>query len=172
MTSINANTHHDDSTGENTMVDILAVATRNTGQSNNITKAASHVIAKRMALGMAAAFDPLSADHDEFARMVPEKMKAFSAASTAMLKQSGLASRRMMHFQSDELTIAAHAAVEMISCGNPVSLAEIQVRFARAWFDRTASSFITMGMLALTGQAATMAPIRETVFANVDRLGR
>ena len=172
MTSVVDDTHHDDLNGASTTVDMLTLANQNTCCGNDIAKAATEVIAKRVALGMAAALDPLRADHVEFARMVPEKMTAFSAASAVMLKQSDLASRRMMRLHSDEVTIAARATVEMIGCWDPVSLAATQVRFARAWLDRAASGFITMGMLALTGQAATMAPIRETVFANADRLGR
>jgi len=172
MTSIDEASRHDDPADTNTMVDMLTMATRNNSQSNDLVKGATQVVAKRVALGMAAAFHPSRADDVEFTRMVPEKMEAFSAASAVMLRQSDVVSRRVMSFHSDEVAIAVRAGAEMIGCGDPMSLAKSQVRFARAWFDRAASNFITLGMLALTGQAATMAPIRETVFANADRLGR
>jgi hypothetical protein len=47
-----------------------------------------------------------------------------------------------------------------------------QTRFLRAWFERTASNFIAMGVLALDAQNAAMVPIRQTVAANAERLGR
>jgi hypothetical protein len=47
--------------------------------------------------------------------------------------------------------------------------AELQAKFARAWLDRMTSSFIMMGTMVLSAQAAAMMPIQETVFANVDR---
>jgi hypothetical protein len=53
----------------------------------------------------------------------------------------------------------------------PAAWAEAQSRFARAWFSRATSSLNMMGMLMLTAQAAAMAPIRQTVAANAERLG-
>jgi hypothetical protein len=38
-------------------------------------------------------------------------------------------------------------------------------------FDRAAANLIAMSMLALRAQDAVMAPIRETVEANAERLG-
>jgi O-methyltransferase involved in polyketide biosynthesis len=151
---------------------VLTAATQNAKHGDDIARATSHVIAKRVALGMAAAFDPLQADHVEFARIIPEKVEAFSTAGMVMLKQSGQAGRQMIRLASDEVMTAARALIEMTGCSSPVALAEAQSRFARAWFSRAASSFIALGALALASQAATMAPIRQTVVANAERLGR
>ncbi len=60
----------------------------------------------------------------------------------------------------------------MTGCSSPAAVAEVQGRFARAWFDRAASNFIAIGMLALGAQDAVMAPIRQTVVANAERLSR
>jgi hypothetical protein len=121
---------------------------------------------------MAATFNPLWADRAEFSRMVPEKLEAFSTAGMVMLKQSGQASRQMMRFASDEVTTTVCATIEMNGCFSPVALAGAQSRFARAWFARASLSWMAMGMRAFEAQAAAMAPIRQAVIANAERLSR
>jgi len=125
-----------------------------------------------VALGMAAALNPLQADYVEFAQIIPEKVEAFTAAGMVMMKQSGQAGRQFICLASDEVMTTARATIEMAGCSNPAALAEAQSRFARAWFSRAASSFIALGAHALASQAATMAPIRKTVVANAERLAR
>ncbi len=151
---------------------VLTAATQNAKHGGDMARATSQVIAKRVALGMAAAFNPVQADHAEFARIIPEKVEAFSTAGMAMLKQSGQASRQMVRLATDEVMATARATIEMTDCSGPAALAEAQSRFARAWFSRAASSFIALGALALASQAAIMAPVRQTVVANAERLGR
>jgi hypothetical protein len=125
-----------------------------------------------VALGVAATFNPLWADRAEFSRMVPEKVEAFSNAGMVMLKQSGQASRQMMRVASDEVTTTVHATIEMSGCCSPVALARAQSRFARAWFARASSSWFAMGIQAFEAQSAAMAPIRQAVIANAERLSR
>lgn len=166
MTSTNGNVSRADTTDS-----VLAMAMQNAGHGNDLANATTKIIAKRVALGLAAAWDPMHADHAELARMVPEKVEAFSAAGMVMLKQSGEAGREMMRMASEEVMTTACATIEMTSCSSPVAWAEAQSRFARAWLSRATSSFNAMGMLVLTVQAAAMAPIRQTVVANAERLG-
>jgi O-methyltransferase involved in polyketide biosynthesis len=150
--------------------DMVTMASQNASRSGDIARAATQVIAKRAALGMAGTADPLRANHIEFARMVPEKVEAFSAAGMVMLKQSDQVGRQIMRLASDEVMTTVHATMEMTGCSCPASFAELQGKFARAWFDRMTSSFIMIGTMVLTAQAAAMMPNQETVFANVDRL--
>jgi hypothetical protein len=124
-----------------------------------------------LALGVAATINPLWADRAEFSLMFPEKVEAFSTAGMVMLKQSGQASRQMMRFASDEVTTAVCATIEMSGCCSPVALAGVQSSFARAWFARASLSWFAMGMRAFKAQAAAMAPIRQMVTANAERLG-
>jgi O-methyltransferase involved in polyketide biosynthesis len=166
MTATNGNVSHADTTNG-----ILAMARQNAARGNDIAKATTKIIAKRVALGLAAVLDPMHADHVEFARMVPEKVEAFSAAGMVMLNQSSEASRKMMRLASEEVMTTACATMEMTGCSSPAAWAEAQSRFARAWLSRATLSFNTMGILALTAQAAAMAPIRQTVVANAERLG-
>ena len=121
---------------------------------------------------MAATFNPLWADRAEFSRMIPEKVQAFSTVGMIMLKQSGQARRQMMRFASEEVRTTVCATIEMSGCFSPVALAGAQGRFARAWFARATSSWIAMGIRAFEAQSAAMAPIRQAVIANAERLGR
>jgi O-methyltransferase involved in polyketide biosynthesis len=157
-------------TGSARLRDLVTMASQNAIRSGDIARAATAVIAKRIALGMAGTADPLRSDHTEFARMVPEKVEAFSAAGMVMLKQSGQVGRQFMRLASDEVMRTVHATLEMTGCSFPAPLAELQVKLARAWFDRMTSSFIMLGTMVLAAQAAAMTPIQETVFANADRL--
>jgi len=150
----------------------LEAATQNARCSGEIAVATSQVIGKRVALGVAASFNPLQADRTEFSRMVPEKVEAFSSAGMVILKQSGQAGRQMLRHASDEAVTAARAAIEMAACSNPAALMEAQGRFARAWFGRATSRWVAMGLGAFEAQSAAMAPIRQTVVANAERLGR
>jgi hypothetical protein len=155
-----------------TIGDVLTAAARNARHGSDIARATTEVIAKRVALGMVAALDPVRADRVEFARMIPEKVEAFSTAGMVMLAQSGQTGQHVIRLASDEVRTTVNAIMEMTSCDSPAALAEAQSRFARAWLSRVTSGFIAMGMLAAASQAAAMAPIHQTVVANAERLGR
>jgi O-methyltransferase involved in polyketide biosynthesis len=167
MTALN-----DDMATALTIGGFLAAATQNARCGGEIAVASSHVIGKRVALGIAASINPLRADRAEFSRMVPEKVEAFTSAGRVMLKQSGQASRQMLRHASDEVMTTARATIEMTACANPAALMDAQSRFARAWFGRATSRWIAMGLQAFEAQSAAMAPIRQTVVANAERLGR
>jgi O-methyltransferase involved in polyketide biosynthesis len=166
MSSVN-----DDDSTVDAMGGFLAAAAQNARCGSDIAVATTQVVGKRLALGVAATINPLWADRAEFSLMFPEKVEAFSTAGMVMLKQSGQASRQMMRFASDEVTTAVCATIEMSGCCSPVALAGVQSSFARAWFARASLSWFAMGMRAFKAQAAAMAPIRQMVTANAERLG-
>ena len=149
---------------------VMDAAKRNAGSSNDLAMAAGQIIAKRVALGMAAAFDPMGADHAEFGRMMPEKMEAFSAAGNIAMAETNQAGWKIARLASDEMMTAASAAMAMVTCGSPVKMAEAQGQFALDWFNRATTNFFAMGILALGVQEAAMAPIQATVAANTERL--
>jgi O-methyltransferase involved in polyketide biosynthesis len=150
----------------------FAAVTRNADRGGAVATATGKVIGQRVALGMAAALNPLGADHGEFAQIIPEKVEAFTSASAIMLKHSIRASRKMTHLASDEMATASRAVSAMIGCSSPAALAEAQANMALAWFERAASSFLGLSMLALDAHDAALAPIRQTVVANAERLGQ
>ncbi len=149
---------------------VISAATRNAGTGNNLAIAAGQVIARRMALGVAAALDPLRADHAEFGRMMPEKLEAFSAAGAILLEQSSQAGLELTRLASDEVMTTAKATLAIATCINPLAMVEAQTQFALSWLTRVESTFFAMGMMALGAQEAAMVPIRETVSANTERL--
>jgi hypothetical protein len=144
---------------------VMTAATRNANSGNDLAMAAGHIIVKRVALGVAAALDPTQADHAEFGRMMPEKMEAFSAAGMIMLEQSNQAGWEITRIASNEVMTTARAT---LSCTNPMAMAEAQL----AWFNRAATNFFAMGLLALGVQEAAMVPIQQTIAANAERLAR
>jgi hypothetical protein len=155
-----------------TLSGVIDAATRNVGAGNDIAVAAGQIIARRVALGMAAAFDPLGADHAEFGRMMPEKMEAFSAAGMIMLEQSSQAGWEISRLASDEVVTTAQATLAMATCDSPMAMADAQGQFALDWFSRAATNFFAMGLLALGAQQAAMVPIQQTIAANTERLGK
>jgi O-methyltransferase involved in polyketide biosynthesis len=151
---------------------VLNAATRNASSSNDLARAAGQIIAKRVALGVAAALDPTQADHAEFGRMMPEKLEAFSAAGIIMLQQSNEAGWEITRLASDEVMTTARATLSMASWANPVAMAQAQGQFALSWFNRATTNFFAMSMMAFGAHEAAMAPIRQTIAANTQRLAR
>jgi hypothetical protein len=150
---------------------VLAAANLNARQSSDLALAAGKVVAKRVALGVAGALNPSAADHAEFARMVPEKRDAFSAAGAILLKQAENVGRTLTRLVSDEMQATANATMAVLAAGvTPAGLATAQHRFVVAWFARASAGFAAIGMLSLHAQAAAMAPICQQVAVNVDRL--
>jgi O-methyltransferase involved in polyketide biosynthesis len=149
---------------------VSALAIQNMASGDDIARASRHVIGKRVALGVQAALRPHRADHAEFARIIPEKVEAFSAAGKVMLEKSSEAGRQIVEDVSLEVITAASAVAAMSRCSNPADLAIAQGKFASAWMGRATSRFIDMGLFAMSAQAAALAPIRETVVQNSERL--
>jgi O-methyltransferase involved in polyketide biosynthesis len=166
MTSNNAGT-----SGAGMVSDMIALATRTAASGSDLAIAAGQVIARRIALGAAAAVNPLTADHAEFARMVPEKVEAFSAAGRVMFEQSEEVRSHLSRVASDEVMTATRATMELANCRSPAAVLEAQGRFAHAWFERTMTQCMTIGMMALGAQAAMLAPLQTAVAANTERLG-
>ncbi|HEY0424107.1 MAG TPA: phasin family protein [Rhodopila sp.] len=153
------------------MTGVLEAATRNANSSNDLALAAAQVIARRAALGLAAIFDPMGADHVEFGRMVPEKVEAFSAAGMIMMRHATQAGEQIAQFASDAVMAAVRATVAIVGSASPAAMAETQGQFAKSWFEQAASNFMAIGILALGAQEAALVPIQETLAANSARLG-
>jgi hypothetical protein len=151
---------------------VMTAVTRNASTGNDLAIAAGQIIAKRVALGVAAALDPMQADHAEFGRMMPEKIEAFSASGMAMLGQSNHAGWEITRMASNEIMATARATLSIVTSGNPLAMAEAQGQFALSWLNRAASNFCAISLLALGVQQAAMVPIQQTIAGNTERLGR
>jgi hypothetical protein len=155
-----------------TLDSVIAAARHSADQTKALTVAASQVVARRMALGLAGGLNPSQSDQAEFARMVPEKVEAFSAANRIMLSQSGLLAQEMTRLVSEEVHMSARATLAMAKSPNPMALATAGSEFVTAWLSRAATNFIALGMMTLGAQDAAMAPVRQQVAVNVARLGK
>ncbi len=161
--------------GKNTMTsfdDVVDAAKLNTNSGSDLASAAGQIIAKRVALGVAAIIDPMRVDHAEFGRMVPEKVEAFSAAGIIMIQQASHARAQIARFASDAIGRATGAGLAFAGSANSLEIVEKNGHFAAGWFRMAASNFMAMGLLALNAQKAAMLPIQQTIAANAERLGR
>jgi hypothetical protein len=148
----------------------LRVAGTNARKTATLVRATGHVVARRVTLGAAALIDPFNADHVEFAKMVPEKTRAFSAAGMTWLQRSSEVTQRMASFATSEMATAARVAVAMAQCRTSTGVFAAQRKFATAWFARALSQSITLGSMMMRSQGAAMAPVHRTATANARRL--
>ncbi len=151
-----------------TLNGVIDAATRNASESNDLAIAAGQIIARRVAMGVAAAFNPLRADHAEFGRILPEKVEAFSAAGMIMIEQTNQAGWELTRLASDEVMTTAQATFSLAGWVNPLAKSQM----ALDWFSRATSNFFAIGLLALEAQKAAMVPIQQTIAANAERLVR
>jgi hypothetical protein len=151
---------------------VMRDAGANARKTGELAMAARQVFAKRMALGAEALTHPLNADHDEFAKIIPEKTKAFSQAGMIWLQWAGEVAEQMASFVAREMVTVTTAAVAMASCRTPANMIATQSSFTAAWFARVLSQSIALGSLAMRSQGATMAPVHQIATANARRLRR
>lgn len=152
------------------MADVLSSAGRSSSQTLELTLAAAEVVFRRVTLGGFAMVDPGGADYAEFARMVPEKTRAFSDAGSILVSQSAQIGWEMTRFIADEVTLAAETATEILANPNPARMLATQADAGMSWAARLAALPHAMCRLALEAQAATMAPIHHVAADNVERL--
>ena len=151
------------------MTDFVSTADRNSGQTVALTLAAVEVVFRRMMLGGFAMLNPAGADHDEFARMVPEKAYAFSDAGSVLIRRSAQMGQEVTWFIADEMTRATGAAAAILTIPNPANIIMAQTG-ATSWAARLATLPLAICRLALEVQAATMAPIHRVATDNAERL--
>lgn len=150
--------------------DLLASAGRNSSQTSELAMAATEVVMRRMALGGIAMVNPATADHAEFAMMVPEKTKAFADAGAALATQSARLGEAMARYMVEESAILARTAGSVMAGGHPGGMLLAQAQAAMAWAGRMAAQTNAVCLLALEAQGATLAPIHRTATANATRL--
>ena len=150
----------------------FATAAATTLKGNELAVASGEVIARRMALGAAALADPMTADHVEFSRMVPEKMAALSAVAAIVQRRSAAVIAEMARYAASEATIALRAAGEIARCRTPADIAAAQSRFVLGWFARTVSQSLALGALAMSAGGAMLVPVHRAATDNAKRLRR
>jgi O-methyltransferase involved in polyketide biosynthesis len=148
----------------------LLLTRLNASRSGDLALAASQVVAKRVALAVTGALNPAEADHAEFARMVPEKIEAFSAVGAVLRQQTDHVARAWTRRAADEVQATAKATISLAGCLTPGAFATAQHALMMGWFERLAANVAALGMLTLQAHEAAMAPLHAQVAVNVDRL--
>jgi hypothetical protein len=152
------------------MDDFLSAARRNSSQTVELTLAATEVVFRRMTLGGFAMINPTGADHDEFARMVPEKTRAFSDAGSILISRTVQIGQEVTRFIADEITLAAEAATTVMTASDPAGMIVDQADAGVCQAARLATLPRAICLLALEAQAAALAPIHRAATDNVERL--
>lgn len=147
-----------------------SAATRAALEGAALAQAAGHVVAKRTALGLSAMSNPARADHAELARIVPEKMAAFSASAATLMRCSGEMAEQAARFTSSEMANATEAAADLARCRTPAAAIAVQSRFATAWLFRALSQSIAVGALAMRSYGDAMTPVHQVAIRNSRRL--
>jgi hypothetical protein len=150
--------------------DILSTVGQHQSRTGALALAATEVVVRRMHLGGAAMVSPATADHAEFARMVPEKARAFADAGAALIDQAARIGRELAGFALDEAARGTAVAANVLASRTPAGMVAAQADAARAWLGQWVACSGAMVRLMLDAQAAVMAPIHQAATANVERL--
>jgi hypothetical protein len=129
-----------------------------------MSMAASTVIARRVALSMAG-------DHSEMAVMVPEKVAAFTEASTAVMTHSAAMGGVLGRYALDEAAAGAQTAMRFAQCRDPGSLMMAQGQSMSEAWGRWMSLVVRLGADAVAGSDAAMRPVHRATSRNAKRLG-
>ena len=143
----------------------LQRAGRNLRQSVKIAKASGDVIAARTRLAA-------TGDQRELARMVPEKIIAFSASGLALAHHATQAALQISHNAASELTAAQTHAAALIRARTPVEAAMIQGNGVLAWWGRMAVRSLAFSESLMRAQYAMGAPVARAAQSNASRLAR
>lgn len=152
------------------VVSAVADAHETTIKAGELGIAAGAVVAQRMALGLAAMRDPRQADYQEFGRMVPEKVQAFSAAGSIMVERSAAIGQQVVRFALNEARHASLAAADVAASRTPAELAGAQARFVLGFAERMMSLTVRLGTMSLAIGGAAMTPVHRTARENSERL--
>ena len=149
-----------------------SISGKNAAQTRELSVAAAEVVFRRVTLGWFAMLNPVLADHDEFARMVPEKTQAFSDSGSVLFTGSMRIGQRVSRYLADETTHAADTVMAIWTSRSPAALMAAQADGAISWFGRMTAQSEAMCLRSLEVQGAAMAPIHRTATENAARLRR
>jgi hypothetical protein len=148
----------------------VSVAGKNSTQTGELTVAAAEVVFRRMTLGFFAVINPRVADHAEFARMVPEKTRAFSDSGSVLFTKSMQIGQRLSQYAADETSHTAKTMAAIWTSRNPVDIMAAQANGAMSCFRRMAAHSEAICLWSMEAQGAAVAPIHRAATDNVKRL--
>lgn len=148
-----------------------AVATGKTGvRSAALAIAAGQVIARRTALGLAAVGDPGRAEHKEFNRIIPEKLRAARIGAMGIAVRSGEVVRQSVRYSGTEAVMFTNALGILARCRTPAAIAAVHTQSAMAWFFRSFSHAIAVNEICMRAWGDIVAPLHQVAVGNAQRL--
>ncbi len=145
-------------------------ATTNADHGGEMMRAASDVIAARMAIMAEGFANPMKADVREMSLMGTEKMEAMSASAAAVAGTLGDLAARTSKSAMDEMGHAARAASAMAAAKTPQGAASAQMSYAMGWWSRASTQMLSLNTELLKAQADALKPIHAAATANARRL--
>lgn len=140
-------------------------------KSTSLGMTSARVIDERMALLAKAVLDPGNADHEEFHKMVSEKLEAFALSGSILARRSVGMMGEVATFAAEEAAIANRAAISAQRCRSVDALARLQQAYAVGWFHRVYAQSMKLSDMALRSHEAAMVPVRRAARRNATRLG-
>jgi hypothetical protein len=140
----------------------LSLAGKNVKQGAALALAANAVISRRTAKAIAGIADPVSADHGEFGRLVPEKVHAFTVAGMEWAHYAFAAGARCNVLALNECAALGRTALALADVSNSLL----------AFWGRLEWAALKASADALAAQRAITSPILATAKANAARLRR
>lgn len=135
-------------------------------------RAASEVIAARMAILADGLADPMKADIREMSLMGTEKLEALGASATALAGAMGDLTARASASAMEEMGHATRAASAIVGARTPQAALSAQMSWAMGWWSRASSQALSVNAELLKAQAEAMKPIQAAATANARRLKR
>lgn len=145
-------------------------AVTNADHGGEMMRAASDVIAARMAILAEGFANPMKADVREISLMGTEKMEAMSASAAAVASTLGELAARSSKSAMDEMGHAARAASAMATAKTPPGAASAQMAWAMGWWSRASTQMLSLNTELLKAQAEALKPIHAAATANARRL--
>lgn len=143
---------------------------RSGGKAGEAGLAALAVVARRNELMRAAFEDPLSADHAELARMVPEKAAAGALAGVATLHGLARAQMTLLRFWQREAQIGMQTGWRVLRAATPDAALRVQRDALASAAQRWTGLAAALTELTSIGVAGSLAPFHRRVTANARRL--
>jgi hypothetical protein len=149
---------------------LAAAMAKNATSAFELGAAAQTVVGARLAMGMQAAQQPSLAHVEEAARMTSEKVMAFGEAAAASAPGAARMGHKLAQASITEASAAMTAGFAVARAADPVTAAEVGVRYASDAMWRAMDMWTSLAGTAVGAQTAALAPIHRTATRNARRL--
>ena len=149
---------------------LLLAARRSTIKARELTTASLAVVHRRMAMARSAMLYPSTANHDEFALMVPEKMAAFTEAGSILMDRFALVGQDIAAVFTGSVKLSTDATTAVMEDLNLPQFMMAQAVASASWAADWSRLPNALYLLAMEMQDAVIAPIHRAATGNSERL--